>query len=84
MPFYRGTRYALLAAGGVCRSAVSVSEEEAEGDALGTLAAAETTVLPGDDDAEPLADAGPAAPIRGISERTCIGRAPPLSRQNAR
>jgi hypothetical protein len=67
VPFYRGTRYPLLAAGGVPRpavppEAVSGTEEAAEGDALGTLAPA--------DNAQPRDDAGPAETILEIRERT--------------
>jgi hypothetical protein len=67
VPLYRGTRYPLLAAGGIRRpvvppEALNGTEEAAEGADLGTPAAA--------DNAEPQAGAAPAGPIRGVLERT--------------
>jgi hypothetical protein len=63
VPLYRGTRYALLAAGGLRRpaippTAVSGTEEAAEGETPRDAGPA--------DHAEPHAGVVPAEPIRGI------------------
>jgi hypothetical protein len=62
VPLYRGTRFALLAAGVRAPATTPPDDggsEEATGDAIATQAAGDATLAPGDD-AEPQADAGPA------------------------